>query len=81
MTNHHVVAGARQALCVIGVDGRVHAARVRQASRQLDLALLDVPGAAFVPAPIGRSAASGWASWFSRSVTRGDTRGSSPSAS
>ena len=42
VTNHHVVAGARQALRVIGVDGRVHAARVRQASRQLDLALLDV---------------------------------------
>lgn len=56
VTNHHVVAGARQALRVIGVDGRVHAARVREASQPLDLALLDVPGAALGPAPIGRSA-------------------------
>jgi len=56
VTNHHVVAGAGQALRVVGVDGRVHAARVRETSRPLDLALLDVPGAALVPAPIGRSA-------------------------
>ena len=34
----------------------MHAARVRETSRPLDLALLDVPGAALVPAPIGRSA-------------------------
>jgi serine protease Do len=56
VTNHHVVAGARRALRVIGVDGRVHAARVREASRPLDLALLDVPGAGLLPAPIGRAA-------------------------
>lgn len=55
VTNHHVVAGARRALRVLGVDGRAHAARVREVSRQLDLALLDVPGADLVPAPIGRS--------------------------
>ena len=56
VTNHHVVAGARQALRVVGVDGRAHAARVLEISRRLDLALLDVPGADLVPAPIGRSA-------------------------
>jgi serine protease Do len=56
VTNHHVVAGARRALRVVGVDGRVHAASVREVSQPLDLALLDVPGADLVPAPIGRSA-------------------------
>jgi serine protease Do len=56
VTNHHVVAGARQALRVVGVDGRAHAARVLETSRRLDLALLEVPGAALTPAPIGRSA-------------------------
>jgi serine protease Do len=56
VTNHHVVAGARQALRVVCVDGRAHAARVVEISRRLDLALLEVPGADLAPAPIGRSA-------------------------
>lgn len=56
VTNHHVIAGARQALRVVGVDGRAHAARVLESSRRLDLALLEVPGAGLGPAPIGRSA-------------------------
>ena len=56
VTNHHVVAGARQALRVVSVDGRAHAARVLDASRRLDLALLEAPGANLVPAPIGWSA-------------------------
>ena len=56
VTNHHVVAGAGRALRVVDVDGRAHAARVLEISRQLDLALLDVPGADLAPAPIGRSA-------------------------
>ncbi|HWC03431.1 MAG TPA: trypsin-like peptidase domain-containing protein [Methylomirabilota bacterium] len=56
VTNHHVVAGARQALRVLSVDGRAHAARILDTSRRLDLALLEVPGAELVPAPIGRSA-------------------------
>ena len=56
VTNHHVIAGARHALRVVGADGRVHAARVLETSRRLDLALLDVPGADLLAAPIGRSA-------------------------
>jgi serine protease Do len=56
VTNHHVVAGARHALRIVAVDGRAHAARVLAASRRLDLALLDVPGADLTPAPIGTSA-------------------------
>jgi serine protease Do len=56
VTNHHVVAGAQPVLRVSCADGRAHAARVRDASPRLDLALLDVPGAGLVPAPIGRSA-------------------------
>ena len=56
VTNHHVVAGARQALRVVCVDGRAHAARIRETSRRLDLALLEVPGANLTPAPIGGSA-------------------------
>ncbi len=56
VTNLHVVAGARRTLQVVSADGRAHAARVHDASRRLDLALLDVPGADLVPAPIGRSA-------------------------
>jgi serine protease Do len=56
VTNHHVVAGAGTALRVVTADGRAHAARVLAASRELDLALLAVPGADLVPARIGRSA-------------------------
>ena len=56
VTNYHVIAGAPQALRVVGVNGRAHAARVRETSRRLDLALLEVPGADLAPAPIGRSA-------------------------
>ncbi|MGH7359494.1 MAG: S1C family serine protease [Candidatus Rokuibacteriota bacterium] len=56
VTNHHVVARARQALRVVSVDGRVHEARVLDASHRLDLALLEVPGTFLEPAPIGRSA-------------------------
>ena len=56
VTNHHVVAGARQALRVVCADGRAHAARVLETSRRLDLALLEVPGADLIPALIGRSA-------------------------
>jgi serine protease Do len=56
VTNHHVIAGAGQALRVVGVDGRAHAARVLETSPRLDLALLEVPGADLLPAPIGRSA-------------------------
>ena len=56
VTNHHVVAGARQALRVVSVDGRAHAARVLESSRRLDLALLEVCGAELRPVPIGRSA-------------------------
>src|SRR5262245_27561297 len=56
VTNQHVVAGARRALRVVSADGRVHAARVLDASTELDLALLEVAGADLVPAPIGRSA-------------------------
>jgi len=56
VTNHHVVAGARRALRVVSADGRAHAARVLDASRRLDLALLEVADAVLVPAPIGRSA-------------------------
>jgi serine protease Do len=43
-------------LRVVSVDGRAHAARVLDASRRLDLALLDVAGAELAPAPIGPSA-------------------------
>jgi serine protease Do len=56
VTNHHVIAGARQALRVVGADGRAYAARVLETSRRLDLALLDVPDADLAPAPIGQSA-------------------------
>ena len=56
VTNHHVVAGARQALRVVSADGRAQAARVLKASRRLDLALLEVPGADLVAAPVRRSA-------------------------
>jgi len=56
VTNHHVVAGARGELRVVAADGRAHPARVLEASRRLDLAVLEVPGAALVRAPIGRSA-------------------------
>jgi serine protease Do len=56
VTNHHVIAGARHALRVVGADGRAHAARVLETSRRLDLALLEVPGAELASAPIGRSA-------------------------
>jgi serine protease Do len=56
VTNHHVIAGARQALRVIATDGRMHAARVLETSRRLDLALLDVPGAGLASAPVGGSA-------------------------
>jgi serine protease Do len=56
VTNLHVVAGAGRALRVVTADARAHAARIVHASRRLDLALLDVPGAQLVPAPIGRSA-------------------------
>jgi serine protease Do len=55
LTNHHVVAGARQGLRVVSVDGGVHEARVVDASRRLDLALLEVPSAPLESAPIGRS--------------------------
>jgi serine protease Do len=57
VTNHHVIAGARQALRVVDTLGHAHAARVLESSRRLDLALLDVPGASLAAAPIGRSAA------------------------
>jgi serine protease Do len=56
LTNYHVVAGTNGPLRVIDSDGRAHAARVRDASRRLDLALLDVGDAELVPAPIGESA-------------------------
>ena len=56
VTNHHVVGDATRALRVVCSDGRAHAARVLDASRRLDLALLDVQGADLIPAPIGRSA-------------------------
>jgi serine protease Do len=56
VTNHHVVAGARQALRVVSVDGCAHAARLLATSRRLDLALLEVPRADLQPAPIGPSA-------------------------
>jgi serine protease Do len=56
VTNHHVVAGAGRALRVIDADGHAHAARLVDASRRLDLALLEIPGADLAPAPIGRSA-------------------------
>ena len=56
VTNHHVVGDATRALRVISADGRAYAARVLDASRRLDLALLEVPGADLIPAPIGRSA-------------------------
>jgi serine protease Do len=56
VTNHHVVAGARRDLRVVSADGRARAARVLATSRRLDLALLEVPGADLVPAPLGRSA-------------------------
>ena len=55
VTNHHVIAGAHQALRVVDMRGHAHAARVLDTSRRLDLALLDVPGASLPPAPIGRS--------------------------
>src|SRR5262245_37838238 len=55
VTNLHVVAGARRALRVVTGNGRTHAARVLDASRRLDLALLEVAGAELIPAPIGRS--------------------------
>lgn len=55
VTNHHVVAGAGRALRVIAADGHAHAARVLDASRELDLALLEVPGAEIEPAAIGAS--------------------------
>jgi serine protease Do len=54
VTNHHVVAGARE-LRVISSDGRARPARVLATSRRLDLALLAV-GEELAPAPIGRSA-------------------------
>jgi serine protease Do len=56
VTNLHVVAGARRALRVVSADGRTRIARVLDTSGRLDLALLEVPGADLVPAPIGRSA-------------------------
>jgi serine protease Do len=56
VTNHHVVAGAERALRVVSADGRAHPARVLNASRWLDLALLEVAGADLVPAPVGPSA-------------------------
>ena len=56
VTNHHVVAGAREALRVVSADGHARAARVLKASRRLDLALLEVPGADLVAAPVRRSA-------------------------
>ena len=56
VTNHHVIAGARHALRVMGADGHAHAARILETSRRFDLALLEVPGADLAPAPIGRSA-------------------------
>jgi len=56
VTNHHVVARAEPALSVVSADGRVHPARVLDASRRLDLALLEVAGADLVPAPIAQSA-------------------------
>jgi len=55
VTNHHVVAGAGRALRVIAADGHAHAARVLDASRELDLALLEVPGAELRPGAIGAS--------------------------
>src|SRR5581483_2079876 len=56
VTNYHVVAGAGPGLRVVSADGRARAARVRDASRRLDLALLAVEGDGLAPAPIGRSA-------------------------
>ncbi len=57
VTNYHVVAGAGPGLRVVSADGDVAAARVRDASRRLDLALLAVEGGdGLPPAPIGRSA-------------------------
>ena len=53
VTNHHVIAGAGQALRVVDTLGQAHAARVLETSRHLDLALLDVPGASLSAAPIG----------------------------
>jgi serine protease Do len=56
VTNLHVIAGARRGLRVVSVDGRSHAARLVDTSHRLDLALVEVPGATLVRAPIGRSA-------------------------
>jgi serine protease Do len=55
VTNHHVVAGAEGALRVISADGRASPARVLQVSHRLDLALLEVTGVHFFPAPVGVS--------------------------
>jgi serine protease Do len=56
VTNYHVIAAAGPTVRVAGVDGRAYAARVRQASRRLDLAWLEVLEAELPPAPIGYSA-------------------------
>jgi serine protease Do len=56
VTNYHVIAGAGPTVRVAGADGRAYPARVRQASRRLDLAWLEVLEAALPPAPIGHSA-------------------------
>lgn len=56
VTNLHVIADSRRSVRVVSADGRVHAARVLDTSRRLDLGLLDVSGADLIPAPIGRSA-------------------------
>jgi serine protease Do len=55
LTNYHVVAGAERALRVVAVDGKPHAARVRDASRALDLAVLEVAGAGLLPVAMGRT--------------------------
>ncbi|HSE94503.1 MAG TPA: trypsin-like peptidase domain-containing protein [Methylomirabilota bacterium] len=56
VTNRHVVAGAGRALHVVSADGRPHATRILDTSRQLDLALLAVDPGDLRPAPLGRSA-------------------------
>jgi serine protease Do len=57
LTNLHVVAGARGAPAVTGVDGIRREARIVATSRPLDLAWLTLPADGLPPAPIGDSAA------------------------
>jgi serine protease Do len=56
MTNFHVVAGVGEGVEVLTAEGRRHEARLIAGNPRLDLALLDVAGAALTPAPIGESA-------------------------